>query len=133
MQRISAFAETAALMGDPARANMLFALMDGRALTAGELARFAGATPQTASGHLARLAEAGMIVPTPQGRHRYFRLASPAVAQMVESVMGVAEELSRRPLPLTGPRVARGPATTISPASLPWRSPGAWPSAASWC
>ena len=106
MQRISAFAETAALMGDPARANMLFALMDGRALTAGELARFAGVTPQTASGHLARLAEAVMIVPTPQGRHRYFRLASPAVAQMVESVMGVAEELSRRPLPVTGPRDA---------------------------
>ena len=106
MQRISAFAETAALMGDPARANMLFALMDGRALTAGELARFAGVTPQTASGHLARLAEAGMIVPTPQGRHRYFRLASPAVAQMVESVMSVAEELSRRPLPVTGPRDA---------------------------
>lgn len=104
MQRISAFAETAALMGDPARANMLFALMDGRALTAGELARFAGVTPQTASGHLARLAEAGMIVPTAQGRHRYFRLASPAVAQMLEGVMGVAEELSRRPLPVTGPR-----------------------------
>ena len=106
MQRISAFAETAALMGDPARANMLFALMDGRALTAGELARFAGVTPQTASGHLARLAEAGLLEPTAQGRHRYFRLASPAVARMVESVMGVAEELSRRPLPITGPRDA---------------------------
>lgn len=104
MQRISAFAETAALMGDPARANMLFALMDGRALTAGELARFAGVTPQTASGHLARLAEAGMIAASAQGRHRYFRLASPAVAQMVEGVMSVAEELSRRPLPVTGPR-----------------------------
>jgi DNA-binding transcriptional ArsR family regulator len=104
MQRISAFAETAALMGDPARANMLFALMDGRALTAGELARFAGVTPQTASGHLARLAEAGMILASAQGRHRYFRLASPTVAQMVESVMGVAEELARRPLPVTGPR-----------------------------
>jgi DNA-binding transcriptional ArsR family regulator len=104
MQRISAFAETAALMGDPARANMLFALMDGRALTAGELARFAGVTPQTASGHLARLAEAGMILASAQGRHRYFRLASPTVAQMVEGVMSVAEELSRRPLPVTGPR-----------------------------
>ncbi len=70
MQRISAFAETAALMGEPARANMLFALMDGRALTAGELARFAGVTPQTASGHLAKLAEAGPLVPGPPARHR---------------------------------------------------------------
>ncbi|MEP9358397.1 winged helix-turn-helix domain-containing protein [Sphingomonas sp. KR3-1] len=104
MQRISAFAETAALMGDPARANMLFALMDGRALTAGELARFAGVTPQTASGHLAKLAEAGMIAASAQGRHRYFRVATPAVAQMVESVMSVAEELASRPLPFTGPR-----------------------------
>ncbi len=106
MQRITAFAETTALMGDPSRANMLFALMDGRALTAGELARFAGVTPQTASGHLGKLAEAGLVVPTPQGRHRYFRLASPSVAQMVESVMSVAAELSGRPLPVTGPRDA---------------------------
>ncbi|MBL7372571.1 transcriptional regulator, partial [Escherichia coli] len=56
--------------------------------------------------HLARLAEAGLLEPTAQGRHRYFRLASPAVARMVEGVMGVAEELSRRPLPITGPRDA---------------------------
>ena len=56
MANLSTFAEVAALAGDPARAGMLHALMDGRALTASELARVAGVTPQTASGHLARLA-----------------------------------------------------------------------------
>jgi DNA-binding transcriptional ArsR family regulator len=54
---------------------MLHALMDGRALTASELARIAGVTPQTASGHLARLAVAGLLAVEKQGRHRYHRLA----------------------------------------------------------
>jgi len=84
------FAEVAALAGDPARAGMLHALMDGRALTASELARIAGITPQTASSHLARLAVAGLLAVEKQGRHRYHRLASPAVAQMMESIMLVA-------------------------------------------
>jgi DNA-binding transcriptional ArsR family regulator len=84
------FAEVAALAGDPARAGMLQALMDGRALTASELARIAGITPQTASGHLARLTTAGLLAVEQQGRHRYHRLASPAVAQMMESIMLVA-------------------------------------------
>ena len=70
MFSISAFAETAALVGDSARANMLAALMDGRALTAAELARAAGITPQTASGHLARLTGAGLLAMERQGRHR---------------------------------------------------------------
>src|SRR5215469_11005921 len=86
----SAFTEVAALAGDPARAGMLHALMDGRALTASELARAAGIAPQTASGHLARLVVAGLLVVEKQGRHRYHRLASPAVAQMMESIMQVA-------------------------------------------
>src|SRR6201985_1095219 len=86
----SAFAETAALVGDLARASMLSALMDGRALTATELAQTAGIAPQTASAHLARLTEAGLIAMERQGRHRYHRLASPAVAQMLESIMSVA-------------------------------------------
>jgi DNA-binding transcriptional ArsR family regulator len=90
MLSTSAFAETAALVGDPARANMLAALMDGRALTATELAGAAGITPQTASGHLGRLIEAGLLAMERQGRHRYHRLASPAVAQMLESIMSVA-------------------------------------------
>ncbi|MDJ0389114.1 helix-turn-helix transcriptional regulator [Roseomonas sp. E05] len=90
MLSTAAFAETAALVGDPARASMLAALMDGRALTVTELARVAGIAPQTASGHLARLTEAGLLAVERQGRHRYHRLATPAVAQMLEGIMAVA-------------------------------------------
>ena len=101
------FAEVAALAGDPARAGMLHALMDGRALTASELAHVAGITPQTASGHLARLATAGLLCVEKQGRHRYYRLASPDVARMIESIMQVASGLdAMRPAPVTGPRDA---------------------------
>jgi len=84
-------AQIAALVGDPARANMLSALMDGRALTATELAYFAGVTPQTASSHLGKLAEAGLLALEAQGRHRYYRLASPLVGRMLEGIMVVAE------------------------------------------
>ena len=99
------FAEVASLAGDPARAGMLHALMDGRALTASELARVAGVTAQTASQHLAKLASAGLLQVEKQGRHRYHRLASPAVAQMMESIMQVASGLEAlRPAPVTGPR-----------------------------
>src|SRR5579859_7576244 len=83
-------AEIAALVGDPARANMLDALLDGRALTAGELAYVARVTAPTASGHLGKLTEAGLLGVVRQGRHRYFRLASPLVAKMLESIMEVA-------------------------------------------
>jgi DNA-binding transcriptional ArsR family regulator len=101
------FAEVATLAGDLARAAMLHALMDGRALTVSELARVAGITPQTASGHLGRMAAAGLVQIEKQGRHRYHRLASPAVAQMVESIMQVASGLAAtRPVPVTGPRDA---------------------------
>jgi len=84
------FAEVASLAGDPARAAMLHALMDGRALTATELAHAASVTPQTASGHLARMSTAGLLGLEKQGRHHYYRLASAAVAQMIESIMQVA-------------------------------------------
>jgi DNA-binding transcriptional ArsR family regulator len=110
MPSTSMFAETAALVGDPARANMLAALMDGRALTAKELAHTAGITPQTASGHLAQLTQAGLLAMERQGRHRYHRLASPTVAHMLESIMAVASDLAgageaRRRVPArTGPR-----------------------------
>lgn len=86
----SRIAEIAALVGDPTRTTMLMALMDGRAFTAGELARAASVTPQTASGHLAQLAAAGLIEAWKQGRHRYHRLASPAVAEMLEGMEQVA-------------------------------------------
>ena len=101
----ASFAEIATLAGDPARAVILHALLDGRALTASELAASANITPQTASGHLSRLATAGLITVTRQGRHRYHRLASRAVAQMMESIMEVAaaREAGGRPR-VTGPR-----------------------------
>lgn len=83
-------ARIAALIGDPARANMLAALMDGRALTAGELAREAGVTAQTASAHLARLEAGGLIRIRAQGRHRYAALASAEAAQTLEALMGLA-------------------------------------------
>ena len=101
------FAEVASLAGDPARAAMLHALMDGRAFTASELARVARVTPQTASGHLAKMVAANLVQVEPQGRHRYHRLATPAVAQMIESIMQVASSLElKRPAPVTGPRDA---------------------------
>lgn len=90
MVHTSAFAETAALAGDPARANMLLILMGGQALTAKELAQAAGITPQTASGHLARLTDGGLVSVAQQGRHRYHRIASDSVAQMLERIMFVA-------------------------------------------
>lgn len=80
----------AACAGDPARANMLSLLMDGRAFTAGELSSAANIMPQTASGHLARMVEAGLLIVARQGRHRYYRLASRQVGQMLEGMMVVA-------------------------------------------
>ena len=96
MLTTSGLAEAASLIGDPARANMLTALIDGRALTAAELARAAGVTPQTASGHLAKLTSVGWLAVERQGRHRYHRLASPAVAHMLESIMSVAADTGAR-------------------------------------
>lgn len=96
-------AQVGALVGDPARAAMLQALMDGRALTAGELAGVAGVTPQTASGHLAQLAASNLVAVSRQGRHRYHRLATPQVARMLESLMQVAAA-STPTRTRTGPR-----------------------------
>ena len=93
MSDTTRIAATAALLGDPARANMLAALMDGRALTAKELAYAAHVSPQTTSGHLGKLTQAGLLTPQKQGRHRYYRLASPLVGQMLEGIMAVAGAL----------------------------------------
>ena len=108
MLSTGALAETAALIGDPGRAAMLTALMDGCALTATELARAAGITAQTASGHLARLTAAGLLAMERQGRHRYHRLGSADVAQMLETIMSVAAtpSASRPRKVVTGPRQA---------------------------
>src|SRR3984893_3362927 len=85
-------AEVAALIGNPTRANMLTALLDGRALTASELAYAAGVAPQTASGHLAKLTQGRLLALTRQGRHSYYRLASPLIGGMLESIMAVAAD-----------------------------------------
>ena len=90
------FVSLAALLGDPARASMLTALKDGRALTALELACCARVTPQTASSHLAKLREGGLISVAKSGRYRYFSLASPALADMLEELSMMAPI---RPLP----------------------------------
>lgn len=99
----NAVAEIAALIGDAARANILLALMDGRALTAGELAWHAGVSAQTASGHLAKLAEAKVLAVEKQGRHRYFRIASAEVAQAMEALMALAAAGPKRYRPV-GPK-----------------------------
>lgn len=97
-------ARIASLVGMPVRTAMLLALMDGRAFTAHELARVGGITPQTASGHLAQLVDAGLLAVVKQGRHRYHRLASPEVAAMLESIMQVAAlERADTPTITTGP------------------------------
>ncbi len=80
----------AALIGDPARANMLTALMSGKALTVSELAEEAGVTVQTASSHLSKLDHGGLLRPRKQGRHKYFSLASDEVAHVLEGLMGLA-------------------------------------------
>ena len=90
MKEGPSIAPIAALAGDPARANMLSALLAGKALTASELANEAGVTVQTASSHLSKLQTGGLIAGVKQGRHRYFRLADPDVADMLETMMGVA-------------------------------------------
>ena len=109
----------ASLVGDPARANMLTALMSGKALTASELAQEAGITPQTASSHLAKLEAGGLVEPEKQGRHRYYRLTDPDVAGVLEGLAGLAARAGHMRV-RTGPKVrncaAPGFATTISPA-----------------
>lgn len=96
-------AQVAALIGDPARANMLTALMDGRALTVSELAHVAGVALPTASGHLAKLDAAGLLSVERQGRHRYVRLSGADVAQVLEGLMGLAQRTGAVRV-RTGPR-----------------------------
>jgi DNA-binding transcriptional ArsR family regulator len=93
----------AALIGNPASANMLMALMAGPALTATELAQEAGLTLSTASGHLAKLERAGLVAVERQGRHRYFRLSDPDVAIALEALIPLAARAGHTRL-RTGPR-----------------------------
>src|SRR6201992_684534 len=93
----------ASLVGDPARANMLTALMSARALTASELAQEAGITPQTASSHLAKLEAGGLIEPEKQGRHRYYRLTGDDIAGLLEMLDGLAARVGHMRV-RTGPK-----------------------------
>jgi len=83
-------AAAAAMIGQPARAALLLALMEQDALSGRELAARAGIAPSTVSGHLARLVDGGLVAGERQGRHRYFRLADPAVAVAVEALSTIA-------------------------------------------
>jgi DNA-binding transcriptional ArsR family regulator len=92
-----------ALIGDPARANMLTALSGGQALTAGELAREAGVTAQTASSHLAKMSAGGLVEGRKQGRHIYYALSGPDVAGVLEAITGLAERTGHTRV-RTGPK-----------------------------
>ena len=92
---------TAALIGDPTRAAMLSALLNGKALPAGELAYASGVTAQTASAHLAKLGDGGLLESETEGRHRYYRLAGPHVAQAIEVLAAIRPLRPVRVKPLT--------------------------------
>jgi len=96
-------ARIAALIGDPARANMLTALMGGKALTASELAAEANITPQTTSAHLGKMVDVKILLQRKQGRHRYYAISDENVADVIAGLMGLAEKagLTRT---RTGPR-----------------------------
>jgi DNA-binding transcriptional ArsR family regulator len=105
-------ASVANLIGDPARAAMLAALAGGRALPAGELARRAGVHPATASTHLRRLTEGGLIRVRVQGRHRYHEIVNPEVATVLEAIAQIAPPAPIRSLRQHRAAVALGEART---------------------
>lgn len=104
MVTTATIAEIGALLGDPARVNMMIALLDGRARTGRELAEVAGVTPQTASSHLHKLIAASMVDAIRQGRHRYHRLASTDVARLLEQMHVAGASLGAMSSRSKGPR-----------------------------
>src|SRR5580658_7475929 len=106
----------AGLMGEPARAAILVALVNGRALPAGELAFIGNVAPQTASFHLRKLTDASLITVEKQGKHSYYRLANERVAATLESIAALAPvrsqliSVSRRPLEPSAARDLASPA-----------------------
>jgi DNA-binding transcriptional ArsR family regulator len=95
------------LLGDPARARIVWTLIDGTTRPAGELAYAANISAQSASGHLAKLVHGGLLHAEPQGRHRYFRIASAEVAALVEGMASLgAATRARAPRPAPLPRAA---------------------------
>ncbi|MCT9809984.1 ArsR family transcriptional regulator [Acidovorax sp. Be4] len=97
-------ARIASLVGEPTRAAMLLQLMDGRMLTATELARAGNVSPQTGSRHLAQMVESGLMCVEQRGRHRYHRLASGEVAKVLEGIMQIAGQRPAPRMVVTGPR-----------------------------
>jgi len=114
-------ASVAGLMAVPARAEILLALMHGQSRPAGELARFAGLSPQAATAHLKKLVSGGLLTMLSSGRHRYYRLTSPEVAHAIEALMPLP---ALRGLPrirnLPSPFKKPGPAMITWPGSLVW-------------
>jgi DNA-binding transcriptional ArsR family regulator len=96
MRNGPSIAAVGALVGDPARANILTSLMSGQALTATELAHEAGIAATTASGHLAKLLYGGLLLVEKQGRHRYYRLSGPDVATAIEALMDLVGHAGHR-------------------------------------
>lgn len=83
-------APVAALMADPARATMLGAMLGGHPLAAGELSQLAGVSPATASAHLGKLLDGGLVTVTRQGRHRYYSLAGHEIATVIEAISEIS-------------------------------------------
>lgn len=100
MTAAAALADLAGLLADRTRAQFCLALLDGRSWTAGELAALADVRPPTASEHLTKLVDGGLLVEQRQGRHRYVRLASPEVAQLVEDIAAHGMPQVARPIGL---------------------------------
>jgi DNA-binding transcriptional ArsR family regulator len=103
---VAALTHVGALLADPTRSSLLIVLMDGRAHAGGELARLVGVAPSTASQHLSRLLDADYVAVEAQGRHRYFRLAGPHIAQQLES-LGAVE------VPATAHEPAKAPSELL--------------------
>lgn len=102
-------ASLGALLADPSRAAMLWSLMDGQRRPAGELAQIAGLTPQAASAHFTKLSDGGLIVQEVRGRWRYYSLAGPAVADLIERVASFSSREGA---------IARRTVTTLVPVEL---------------
>ena len=120
-------AAVGALVADPGRCRILLALDDGRALPASMLAAEAGVTPATASSHLRKLTAAGLLAVETHGRYRYYRLAGPTVARLIETLGALPRPRRSAPCARTPePRhcAAPAPATTTSQDGSVWHS---WP------
>jgi DNA-binding transcriptional ArsR family regulator len=141
----SDIAPVAALLADRARAAMLMSLLDGLPRAAGELGKLAGVTPATASAHLARLLDGGMLAVQRQGRHRYYRLAGPEVATVIEVLAQVSPVKPARGLRQSREAAALAEARTCYdhlagrpgwPCSMPCWRPAPWsawiPKARTW-